>query len=111
MCVTIVQVASQSYDLKTSVPVLSTFNNNLNDLLIHSYRTYPRIPVFISRKGWHRQNLKKITPSSVSTWLRNLLDKKNLGIDGFRSSFVTYYLPKMNNAARVRSAALSAECM
>ena len=89
-----------SYDLKTSVPVLSAFNNNLNELLIHSYRTYPRTPLFISKKGWYRQNLKKITPSSVSTWLRNLIGNKNLGIDGFRSSFVTYYLPKMNNAAK-----------
>ena len=88
------------YFLDIDIPILDNFNKRLSDLLIKSYIMYPRKYLFIGRRNWKSQNLQKITPSTVAKWLRNIIGNKNIGVDGFRSAFVTYYLTKLNNAGR-----------
>ena len=88
------------YFLDIDIPILDNFNKSLSDLLIKSYMMYPRKYLFIGRRNWKSQNLQKITPSTVAKWLRNIIGNKNIGVDGFRPAFVTYYLTKLNNAGR-----------
>ena len=62
----------------------------------------PRKYVFISKNSWSKYDPSKppIKATTVSNWVRELYPGKNLGIDGFRSSFVSYYLPQMNNTEK-----------
>lgn len=83
-----------SYTLTSTA--IKGLNNRLCKLLKYSYKTYPRPYVFISRTGWI-SNLNKISPETVSGWLKDLLPNKNIGINGLRSAFVSYYWNKMNN--------------
>jgi hypothetical protein len=87
------------YELKTSNSSLDGFNLRLSNLLRESYYTYPRRYVFLAKNSWGKNRVsdRQVKPETVSNWVRNIYNNKNLGIDGFRSSFVTYYLPKMNN--------------
>lgn len=88
------------YYLEIDIPVLDKLNKRLSDLLKYSYTTYPRKYLFVNRRGWRKQNTEQIAPSTIATWLRNLLPDKNIGVDGLRSAFVSYWLPKVNNKAR-----------
>lgn len=72
-------------------------NKRLTKLLMYSYKTYPRNVLFISKLGWEKQDLKKVAPETVSEWLRELIPNKNIGINGMRSSFVSYWYDKFNN--------------
>jgi hypothetical protein len=89
-----------NYYLEIDIPELKDLNKRLSELLIKSYKTYPRKYLFVGRKNWKSQNLRQIEPSTVATWLRNLIPSKNIGVDGLRSAFVSYYLNKMNNTGR-----------
>jgi len=89
-----------SYNLNINIPILDKLNKRLSDLLIKSYNIYPRKYLFVGRKNWNSQNLRQIEPSTIATWLRTLLDNKNIGVDGIRSAFASYYIPKLNNAGR-----------
>jgi hypothetical protein len=88
------------YYLNIDIPILDNFNKRLSELLIKSYNMYPRKYLFVGRKNWKSQNLRQIEPSTVATWLRNLIPSKNIGVDGLRSAFVSYYLTKLNNTGR-----------
>ena len=72
-------------------------NNRLCKLLNYSQKTYPRKHLFIRADYWPLKRIEKIKHTSVSSWVRNLIPKKNIGIDTFRSAFVSYYYPKFNN--------------
>jgi len=87
-----------SYSLN-SKPI-KVLNEKLCKLLKYSYKTYPRKAVFISKDGWSNQNLKKVTVATVSEWVRDIIPDKNLGINGFRSAFVSYYFNKFNNNSK-----------
>lgn len=84
-----------SYNLNSKF--IEQHNKKLSDLLKYSYETYPRKHVFINQNTYNNGTFEKVSHKSVSKWVRDLLNNKNMGIDGFRSSFVSYYLPKMNN--------------
>lgn len=88
------------YYLDIDIPIIDNFNKRLSELLKKSHRMYPRKYLFIGRKNWKSQNLKQIEPSTVASWLRKLLENKNIGVDGLRSAFVSYYLTKLNNTGR-----------
>lgn len=91
-----------AYELKTPNNVLDGMNLRLSILLQRSYYEYKRRYVFIAKNSWTKYDVndKQIKPTTVSNWVRDMYREKNLGIDGFRSSFVSYYLPKMNNSEK-----------
>lgn len=72
-------------------------NIRLCKLLNYSIKTYPRANLFIRPDYWTLKRVEKIKHTSVSNWIRKLIPKKNIGIDTFRSAFVSYYYPKINN--------------
>ena len=45
-------------------------------------------------------NYVKVSGDTVNKWVRDILDNEKMGVDGFRTSFVSYYLPKMNNSQK-----------
>jgi hypothetical protein len=87
----------EPFSYSISSKPIEGLNKRLNKLLKYSYKTYPRKHLFIGLKAWEQQNLKPVSHDTVSEWVRNILPNKNLGIDGFRKSFVSYYYKKFNN--------------
>lgn len=87
-----------SYTLNS--PAILQLNKRLCELLKMSFNRYPRTFLFIAVNGWQNQKLNAVSPTTVSTWLRRYVTSKNIGIDTFRSSFVSYYFPKFNNRQR-----------
>lgn len=87
-----------SYNLNSKY--IEGLNKRLNKLLKYSYKTYPRQHLFINQLSYEKGNYVKVSGDTVSKWVSNLLDNKNIGVNGFRSSFVSYYLPKMNNSQK-----------
>lgn len=83
-------------------------NRKLCLLLKYSKRTYPRVPLFIKMIDWPVRT-NPVKSAAVSLWLREVVKNKNIGVNTFRSAFVSYYLPKFSNAnkqtlaARMRS--------
>ena len=85
------------YELAVSLPGLSQLNKRLNKFLKESYRDYPRKSLFI-KKNTIQGSQAKASASTVSDWIRKeVFKEKNLGVNSFRSSFATYYLPILNN--------------
>jgi len=84
-----------SYNIESTA--IADLNKKLDKLLKYSLRIYQRPYLFIGKDRWKSQKLDKITPLTVSDWLRDLVSNKNMGIDGLRSSFVSYYYPRFNN--------------
>ena len=76
---------------------LQSFHNKLNTLLKNSYKLYPRKYLFIAKNKWSNQVLNKVSHSTVSEWLMDLIKEKNINITGLRSSFISYWWPKWNN--------------
>jgi hypothetical protein len=76
---------------------LQSFNNKLNTLLRNSLKLYPRDYLFIPKDCWPCKKLVKVSHSTVSVWLKDLLEEKNINIAGLRSSFVSYWFDKWNN--------------
>ena len=95
-----------SYTLDSNA--IKMLNTKLNLLLKYSKRTYDRIPVFIYKNAWPNKTTA-VSSGTVSGWLREIIPNKNIGINTFRSAFVSYYLHKFSNtqkqalAARMRS--------
>jgi hypothetical protein len=87
-----------SYTLNS--PAILQLNKRLCELLKMSYKVYPRTHIFIAANGWQNQKLTPVAAPTVSIWLRKYISSKNIGIDTFRSSFVSYYFPKFNNRQR-----------
>jgi len=83
------------YTIKSTA--IQGLNTRLCKLLNYSKKMYPRTNLFIRPDYWALRRIEKIKHTSVSTWLRKLIPSKNIGIDTFRSSFVSYYYPKFNN--------------
>ena len=81
-----------SYVIKTDTPVISGFNKKLNKLIKYSFKTYPRDSVLIGKSSWGKKDLKAISVGTVATWLRDIFKNKNLSVNTFRSSFVSYYV-------------------
>lgn len=92
-----------SYNLKTDTPVLSGFNKKLNELIKKSYKTYPRESVLIGKTEWN-SGKRSVTAGTASNWLLNIYKNKNLGVNAFRSSFVSYYNDQMNNSQKKQMA-------
>lgn len=81
-------------------PAILQLNKRLCELLKMSFKTYPRSSLFIAANGWQNQKLNPVSAPTVSIWLRKYITTKNIGIDTFRSAFVSYYFPKFNNRQR-----------
>lgn len=81
-------------------PAILQLNKRLCELLKMSHKMYPRSYLFIAANGWQSQKLTPVAAPTVSIWLRKYISSKNIGIDTFRSSFVSYYFPKFNNRQR-----------
>jgi len=67
--------------------------------LKYSYKTYKRSSMFLQKNEW-RRNKKSISSAAIGKWLSELIPNKNIGVNTFRSSFVSYYFPKWNNRQR-----------
>ncbi len=57
--------------------------------------------VFISKIGWQHNNLKGASPDTVSSWLKDIIVGKNIGINGIQSAFISYYWNKLNNNQKI----------
>jgi len=77
-------------------------NTRLCKLLHFSKKTYPRSPLFIGKTAWKNDGseIKSVNSGTVSKWMIHLVPNKNIGVNTFRSSFVSYYFPKWNNRQR-----------
>lgn len=94
-----------SYVIKTDTPVISGFNKKLNELIKYSFKTYPRDSVLIGKSSWEKKDLKAISAGTAATWLRDIFKNKNLSVNTFRSSFVSYYVneQKINQNQKKRN--------
>lgn len=76
---------------------LQPLQNKLNNLIKYSLTVYPRKFLFIKKNSWSAQILQRVSNNTISEWLRELLDNKNINIAGLRSSFVSYWFDFWNN--------------
>jgi hypothetical protein len=83
------------YIIKSSA--IEGLNKRLCTLLNYSMKMYPREHLFVRPDYWMLNKMNKVKHTTVSSWIRNFIPKKNIGIDTFRSAFVSYYYPKFNN--------------
>jgi len=83
------------YIIKSSA--IQGLNTRLCKLLNYSKKTYPRKHLFVRPDYWMLKNSNKIKHQTVSSWVRKIIPTKNIGIDTFRSAYVSYYYPKFNN--------------
>jgi hypothetical protein len=80
-----------------SAGVLSGLNKRLNQMIRDSISNYPRLTLFIKKDSYENRQLTSVKEKTVSDWIRNLVPNRTLNIGTFRSSFVSYYYPKVNN--------------
>ena len=85
-----------SYKLMTR-GLLSGMNKRLNQMILDSISNYPRLTLFIKKDSYENKQLLPVKEKTISEWIRNLIPNRTLNIGTFRSSFVSYYYPKMNN--------------
>ena len=85
-----------SYKLMTR-GLLSGMNKRLNQMIMDSISNYPRLTLFTKKDTYENKQLIPIKEKTISEWIRNLVPNRTLNIGTFRSSFVSYYYPKMNN--------------
>lgn len=81
-----------TFNLNDSV-IKSFSENNVETLInniIQSVKAYPRKYLFIDPYN------KKYTEQTLQTILYNIIDEKHLGINSFRSSYVSYWFKKLN---------------
>jgi hypothetical protein len=76
---------------------LSGLNKRLNQIIMDSISNYPRLTLFIKKDTYENKQLLPVKEKTISEWIRNLIPNRTLNIGTFRSSFVSYYYPKMNN--------------
>lgn len=86
-----------SYHLNSAA--LLGLNTRLCNMLKYSYKTYKRSSMFLQKNEW-RRNKKPVSSAAIGKWLSELIPNKNIGVNTFRSSFVSYYFPKWNNRQR-----------
>lgn len=92
------------YQIKSSH--ITALNERLCNLLRYSVKTYDRPFLFVNSKLWSRNRVEKVSHTTVSMWVRNLITEqynginKNIGVNVFRSAFVSYYFPRFNNRGR-----------
>lgn len=79
---------------------LHQLNIRLCNLIKYSFKVYPRPHLFVNRDCFKSGKMNKISVGTISSWLSEIYKNKNLGIDTFRSAFVSYYFPKFNNRQR-----------
>ncbi len=65
-----------------------------------SISNYPRLKLFIKKDSYENKQLTPVSEKTVSDWIRNLVPNRTLNIGTFRSSFVSYYYPKVNNSEK-----------
>ena len=82
---------------KLDSTLLKEYNKKLAKLIKYSFDIYPRPYLFLGKNTWERQNFNKASFNTICELLRNISTDKNICIDGFRSAFVSYYYPKINN--------------
>ena len=78
---------------------MAGLNERLSVLLKYSKVTYKRKSIFLGKNEWGREE-REVSSGAVRRWISQLVAKKNIGINTFRSSFVSYYFPKWNNRQR-----------
>ena len=92
------------YQIKSSH--ISALNIRLCNLLRFSLKTYDRPFLFVNSKLWFQNKIEQISHSTVSMWVRDYISSKynvinkNIGINVFRSAFVSYYFPRFNNRGK-----------
>lgn len=92
------------YEIKSAD--ISELNERLCKLLRYSIKTYNRPFLFVNSKSWQRNRNEKVSHKTVSIWVRNLITEekegrdKNIGVNVFRSAFVSYYFPRLNNRGK-----------
>ena len=77
--------------------LLAGLNKRLNEMIRESISNYPRLSLFIKKDTYENKQLIPVKEKTISEWIRNLIPNRTLNIGTFRSSFVSYYFPKMNN--------------
>jgi hypothetical protein len=77
--------------------VLSGLNKRLNNMIMESLVKYPRFTLFIKKDSYDNNQLIPVKEKTITEWIRNLIPNRTLNIGTFRSSFVSYYYPKINN--------------
>jgi len=77
--------------------VLYGFNKRLNEMILDSITKYPRKSLFIKKDSYENKQLLPVKEKTITEWIRNLIPNRTLNIGTFRSSFVSYYYPKINN--------------
>ena len=77
--------------------VLAGLNKRLNQMILDSISNYPRLTLFIKKDSYENKQLTPVKEKTVTEWIRNLIPNRTLNIGTFRSSFVSYYYPKINN--------------
>ena len=77
--------------------VLAGLNKRLNQMILDSLSNYPRTTLFIKKDSYENKQLIPVKEKTVTEWIRNLVPNRTLNIGTFRSSFVSYYYPKINN--------------
>lgn len=77
--------------------VLAGLNKRLNQMIMDSISNYPRLNLFIKKDSYENKQLTPVKEKTVTEWIRNLIPNRTLNIGTFRSSFVSYYYPKINN--------------
>ena len=77
--------------------VLAGLNKRLNQMILDSISNYPRLTLFIKKDTYENKQLIPVKEKTVTEWIRNLVPNRTLNIGTFRSSFVSYYYPKINN--------------
>jgi hypothetical protein len=79
---------------------INQLNIRLCNLIKYSFKVYPRPHLFVNRDCFKTGKMNKLSVGTISSWLSEIYKNKNLGIDTFRSAFVSYYFPKFNNRQR-----------
>ena len=92
--------------------LLSGLNKRLNEMILNSISNYPRKSLFVSKESYRSKQPTAVKEQAVAGWIRDIIPNKTLNVGTFRSSFVSYYYPIMNNLektlmiTRMRTSAL-----
>jgi len=86
------------YELNSSA--IPSLNRRLSNFIKESVSKYDRDSLFINASSFLKPNKVGVKDTTISTWLRQKVSHKNIGIDTFRMAFVSYYFPLFNNLQR-----------
>ena len=85
-----------SYQL-LSRGLLAGLNKRLNDMILDSISKYPRKSLFVAKESYRSKQPTAVKEPAVAGWIRDIIPNKTLNVGTFRSAFVSYYYPRMNN--------------